>query len=445
MLVQYPDRNARRPYGPLTNQTPLSLRLKPETGLVELDIPIDTAHNYNRSRGNTYASSLQKSRILHAGGSHGLAGGFNTGPGSRVYRADDDGDVDMRTIPQHSSGLGGTGDDESELKTQTLGGKIAKATDGDPVYMLGAFRGPELHLRHLDSLVQVRPQLHHLDAADENARGAPRPLKKGEPTEKLTTETRAVEIKVKSSDEKNADRTRKRTNPEMLTAIQQESWETYTWLDSSEPSTVDKLNTHLYHPRPYPSTNAQLTSALSPSAYLDAISAPRLSPLLSNSPNASHHHRSLGLMSKIRGRERERRRRKRQTDTAESNRRKAEAKAKLEDAQKKTRRAVERGEMSKEEAESVVRSTSHDIEAGETHDLEDEDGSSGDSSSEEEEEGEGDKAADDAKEDDEVQLVKSQPASLVMVGTVGKRPRGRPRKSDVAAANKIDPVVVVDD
>ena len=429
MLIQYPDRNARHPYSPKTHQTPLALRLKPNTGLVELDIPIDTANYYNRTRGHTYASSLKASRILSAGGSHGLAGGFNTGPGGRVFRTDEEGDVDMRTIPRHGSGLGvSPDDDERELKVQTLGGKIAKAVDGDPIYMLGAFRGQELHLTHLDSLVQVRPQLHHLDAADEVTRGISRPAKKGEAAEKpASSETRAIEIKVKSSEEKNADRSRKKTNAELLTEIQSEPWQNYNWLDSSDPSTNSFLDSHMYHSTTSP--GEPLTSALSPSAYLDAISAPRIDLLtsLSTSPSTSKSSHHLGLMSKVRGRERERRRRKKNdADRLKRAAIAAASKAKLDETARKTKEAVERGDMRKEDADEVVRLMSQEVESQ----AESEDDDDDDDDDEEEEEEEEDSETEEDEEDVVIDVEKSTSSTNNKpTSPIAKRGRGRPRKS----------------
>ncbi|KKY25047.1 hypothetical protein UCRPC4_g02104 [Phaeomoniella chlamydospora] len=420
--------------------------MKPNTGLVELDIPIDTTHNYNHARGSTYATALQQSRILTVGGSHGLAGGFNTGPGGRTFRPDEEGDVDMNSIPRHS-------EEERELKKQTLGGKIAKPKEGDPVYMLGAFRGTELHLTHLDALVQVRPQLHHLDAADEVARGAAaKTPRKGESSEK-TSETRAVEIKVKSADEKNADRSRRRTNAEMLSEIQSEPWQTYSWNDKSNPSTTEKFSSHLLHP--HEPTDPEhiykpLSSILSPTSYLDAISAPRIDLTSFSGSNTAGGTASskLGLMSKIRGRERERRRRKKN----DADRKAAAA----EEAARRTADAIENGHIRHEDAAEYSRSL--------TDELESRSGSESSNLSEDESVhggGDDDEAADaneheNAIVDDDLMDTTVGPAptarrrssaknssnkeAVIKGAETTKRPRGRPKKNSTEV--KVEPTVI---
>ena len=166
LLLQYPaHRPSSKPYNNRTLQKPTSLRIKPTTGLLELDVPIDTRDNYNKPKGSEYGRALKRSRVSQQGGTHGLAGGFNTGVVGRRYQLDG---VNLRDVPTHpGSDSNVSSDPEDTITTQTLGGKIASTSSGDPIYMLGAFRGSELHLSHLDALVQVRPQLHHLDAADE--------------------------------------------------------------------------------------------------------------------------------------------------------------------------------------------------------------------------------------------------------------------------------------
>jgi RPC5 protein len=316
-LLQYPAyRSADIPYNARNLQKPTSLRLKPSTGLLELDIPIDTKLNYNPHKGSSYATSLKWSRVAKAGGTHGLSGGFNTGPVGRFMREDED--VDMETIPAHSSIS-----EEPILSVQTLGGKIVNPSPGDPIYMLGSFQNNSMHLSHLDALVQVRPQLPHLDAADELERNRnvsamarnkgkdaavngdiPAPL----PGPSTRPESKALDLKIKSNGPAYHDNDLStNTNAKLLRAIQQEPWQTYIWIDEDEPESRDHAKKALHLHLPLNDLDAtcepsKLESAITNCEWLDLLSAPRI----------EHGKKGdKGLMGKVRGRERERQRRKR--------------------------------------------------------------------------------------------------------------------------------------
>lgn len=324
LVLQYPAyRPADAPYNARNLQKPTSLRLKPNTGLLEIDIPIDTKVNYNPDKGSEYAKSLKRSRIIQEGGTHGLSGGFNTGPAGRNIREEED--IDMKTIPAHSSLS-----DDSVLNVQTLGGKIVKHSTCDPIYLLGSFKENAMHLSRLDALVQVRPQLPHLDAADELERNRgvsafARAKGKDEASQlngdlsatlpppagpSTRPESKAIDIKLKPSGpaSHNSDLS---TNPnaKLLRAIQQEPWQTYDWIDEDEAESHDHAEQalHLAMPRPRDNVTSKtapdLNSAITNSEWLDLMSAPRIEH--GKKPG------DKGLMGKVKGRERERQRRKR--------------------------------------------------------------------------------------------------------------------------------------
>lgn len=54
-------------------------RVKPETGIYEVDIPLETSDGYNKDKGIAWGVALAKSMESKKGGSLGLAGGFNIG------------------------------------------------------------------------------------------------------------------------------------------------------------------------------------------------------------------------------------------------------------------------------------------------------------------------------------------------------------------------------
>lgn len=123
-----------------------------------MDIPIDTHLNYDETKGLKYGNALKKSRVVQEGGTLGMAGGFNTGvnapaKGGKAAKGDDDSDDDF---------AGGYARDPEEedrragvlMAKQTIGGRIKEPVEGDPVYMLGAFRDSEYwHLFHLTFLL----------------------------------------------------------------------------------------------------------------------------------------------------------------------------------------------------------------------------------------------------------------------------------------------------
>lgn len=337
LVLQYPaHRPSHTPYNAQNLQKPTALRVKPETGILELDIPIDTVHNYNPTRGSEQAQSLIQSQILERGGAHGLAGGFNTtGPAPRFNPKNED------TLM--------TSDDEfyepPVLATQTLSGKIVKPAPGSPVYMLGSLHNGKMHLSHLDALIQVRPELHHLDAADEmrNAGGGPNAAfqrsSKGkdaagsssqppdstvqQPSSSTRPEAKPIDLKLKASAPFTPTPTNQNTNSTLLRSIQQESWQTFPWTDQFAPESLATAHS-LFHGPPAPPQSSSpsssaaepvpLHSALPNSSYLDHLSAPRIE----HGGKPGEKTRLL----KVQGRERERQRRKRN----EQNRRKERAK-----------------------------------------------------------------------------------------------------------------------
>lgn len=136
-VLQYLDRPTNQAYDDRHGQKPTSLRLKPQTGLVEVDVPISTRVNYDVGKGLRYGDAMRRSRSAREGGAYGMAGGFSSGGGGNnggKMKVEDGagGDVEM----------GGVGEETGSLmRVQTLGGRVEAPEGGDPVYMLAAFRG----------------------------------------------------------------------------------------------------------------------------------------------------------------------------------------------------------------------------------------------------------------------------------------------------------------
>ncbi|KAL2438458.1 hypothetical protein ABEF95_009303 [Exophiala dermatitidis] len=290
-VLQYPShRPYTKPYNATRSQTPTALRLKPNTGFVEVDVPILTQEYYNEYTGEKFGKAIAESRTLQSGGSHGLAGGFNAGSTQTRIK-----DVPMHD--QHNSEV-------NYLVTQTLGGKIVTPDTRDPIYLVGCFKQNQIHLSHVDAVVQMRPQFHHIDAEDElnqkRAQGATAAAsgkqKPGLEAAPPKIESKAIEIKIKDNKDDAKDRGLNE-NARLLRDIQTEEWQHHGWVDEEEPGSQEAFTTHLQLPGDAALAKAKLRSIINNGDWLDNMSAPR-------------EDGKKGLLAKLRGRERERARRK---------------------------------------------------------------------------------------------------------------------------------------
>lgn len=116
--------------------TPLEMRTKPGTGMLEVDFPLDYSGAYDRSKGLNWGTALQKSNEAKKGGSHGLAGGFGVGAPpprpARGGRANDAIDYGMDWTEALRKDM--------VLRTQTLGGQTPDA-GAESGYMVAVFAG----------------------------------------------------------------------------------------------------------------------------------------------------------------------------------------------------------------------------------------------------------------------------------------------------------------
>jgi hypothetical protein len=140
-VFQYLDRPGKLPYNERRGQKPTSLRMKPSTGMVEVEVPIQTRGNYDVTKGLKYGDAMKKSRAGRDGGAFGMAGGFSSGSmasgGGRVKA--EGGDVEVLDNKK-------VVDPSSLVRTQALGGRIKPQEEGDPIYMLATFKGSECAL-----------------------------------------------------------------------------------------------------------------------------------------------------------------------------------------------------------------------------------------------------------------------------------------------------------
>lgn len=305
-VLQYPShRPSTKPYSTSRSQKPTSLRLRPNTGIVELDIPIMTSDNYNLPLGDQFGKAMHESRLAHPTTSHGLSGGFSNNQNSI------NNPINLTDIPQH-------GAIDTTLHTQTLGGKISTNTDKDPIYMLATLKRNthEIHLQHLDAVVQLRPQLHHIDAAEEIKKRIETATSRAksaaaaatgtsgtvDPTAPVKLETKAIELKLKDTSKDDPKDRHQNENARLLRDIQNDPWVRYDWIEmqgdkntiqtfgvTSSADTDMNINTSTSTHRP------RLKATLDNDEWLNKMSSP-----------------GIELRTRLKGRDRERARRKRQ-------------------------------------------------------------------------------------------------------------------------------------
>ena len=258
MLLQYPNRDGRQPYTERNFAKPLELRIKPGAGLIEVDVPMEIFDNYDKEKAVRFGDALKKSTDERAGGSLGLPGGFGVtyghgrvgGAGRVPRRGHSDHEQEITQDMLHrdfdlACSLGRV------LNKQTLGGQIDPLQDGKPIYMIGAFQDgrsslpsqdllclspsqvltttatDQLHITPIDSIAQLRPQFHHLDAVAEQEKAAARPQRDPGAAGRVQ-EARAVQMTAKSADGDDMD-TAEVTK--FLKAAQEENWKRLMYAD----------------------------------------------------------------------------------------------------------------------------------------------------------------------------------------------------------------------
>ena len=156
LVLQQPNRKLARE-GPEDGLAIAEVRVKPRTGMLEVDVPVSHAHaDYDREKGQRWGAALQRSVAAKNGGSHGLAGGFGVGVGVSSSSAAGGG----RGGGAGGKGGGGrrgvNGEDldmdldwaeavrqDKVLRTQTLGGQYPLQESSNCHWMIGVFQEGE--------------------------------------------------------------------------------------------------------------------------------------------------------------------------------------------------------------------------------------------------------------------------------------------------------------
>lgn len=142
MVLQFPTRNRDQPYNARSGQRPTELRIKPKSGLVELDIPMTIDKHFDPEKGIRFGQAINKSKLLQQGGSYGLAGGLGSSVHSRSARYD----VRASAGPAEEVLIENFEDSNNKgyvMNKITLGGRITKPENGKSVNYIGIFKGSE--------------------------------------------------------------------------------------------------------------------------------------------------------------------------------------------------------------------------------------------------------------------------------------------------------------
>lgn len=145
-VFQYLNRPADQPLTKANNSAPTEMRIKPQSGFIEVDVPIDIHHNYNRTAGVQWGEALRKTKGFGQT-AYGMASGFERAMPRSTNRAGGaEGapappvTVDDDNLEEYVNNFEDANEKGHVLNTVTYGGQIIPDNGKGPSYMLGAFR-----------------------------------------------------------------------------------------------------------------------------------------------------------------------------------------------------------------------------------------------------------------------------------------------------------------
>ncbi|TRX96685.1 hypothetical protein FHL15_002351 [Xylaria flabelliformis] len=241
LIMQHPNQQ-----GPINypHAQVSGVRIKNRSGMVEVDVPVSHAHaDYDRDKGQRWGGALAKSLAAKNGGTHGLAGGFGVGvstmrPSKR--RDDFERDIDMMDWSEAVR-------QDKVLRTKTLGGQLPAESETECQWMVD-----HLHLTPASALIQLRPQLHHIDAMTEQERASRREgagavgSKDGVPATASTAGARAIHMSIKSADSGGGELTTE-TMADRLRTVQTEAWSRLQYEDDESAKSWNVFNNNLVY------------------------------------------------------------------------------------------------------------------------------------------------------------------------------------------------------
>lgn len=297
MWLLYPEKFPKQLYSVKTGQRPIEMRIKPNFGLVEVDIPLDPhAPSFDKVRGIIYGEALRKSKVLkERGGAYGAAGGFGVGDpeegkskkGGSKKRGSKQSEAAASTS-RSTEEVGPTVDElladyDNAVKNghvmnkMTLGGKIIPWTPDNPNFFVGHFEKSNVFFTKVNSICALRPQLIHLDALNDLNKTTLH-MQTGADTE--ANEAVNVNMTIKKSEGKSTENAGDvKEIAKLLRAMRAEPWQRLSWVDKDAQEAHDKFNQIFLRDKPTLAQTPKLVSNITPEQWLDVISCPRIDPL----------------------------------------------------------------------------------------------------------------------------------------------------------------------
>lgn len=136
-IFQYPVRSKNKPYTKAENACPLEARLKPKSGLIEVDVPMNVHVNYDEEKGRIWGDVLRKAAKEAGKTLGGAAGGAAVGNKRRKVTRGEDEDEDEEEVDVMTMGFEDAVKAGRVLNKQTLGSKMQP---DNTKYMVGIFK-----------------------------------------------------------------------------------------------------------------------------------------------------------------------------------------------------------------------------------------------------------------------------------------------------------------
>ncbi|KAL8825475.1 MAG: hypothetical protein Q9191_004396 [Dirinaria sp. TL-2023a] len=317
MLLLYPEKFPNQLYNVKTGQKPIGMRIKPNFGLVEVDIPLDPyAPSFDKVRGVIYGEALRKSKVLkERGGAYGLAGGFGvdeadegkskkggtkkrgtkqSGAAASTSRSTEEAEP---TVEELLADYDNAVKNGHVMNKMILGGKIIPWTPENPNFFVGHFekcksyiplyRGPTLAIltvtqanvffTKVNAICALRPQLIHLDALNDLNKSTLK-MQAGADTE--ANEAVNVNMTIKKSEGKSTENAGDAKEiARLLRAMRAEPWQHLSWVDKDTQEAHDKFDEIFVRDKTTLAKTPKLVSNITPEQWLDVISCPRIDPL----------------------------------------------------------------------------------------------------------------------------------------------------------------------
>ena len=152
-VLQYLNRPPDKPLTKADDSQPSALRIKQDSGFIEVDVPINLQRNYNRPAGVMWGEAMRKTKGFGQK-AFGIASGFERtmprstnragagGEGTPAAPIATENDDNFQDYVDHFEDANEKG---HVFNSQTFGGQIMKDDGKGPSYMLGTFRDSRQH------------------------------------------------------------------------------------------------------------------------------------------------------------------------------------------------------------------------------------------------------------------------------------------------------------